>query len=67
MTKHVEAHTRKAKRIFTVGQSGAGKDVVAEEVAKQLGWQFIHCMGLLLKPFFVFVSLHICAYLRRER
>ena len=32
----------KAKRIFIVGQSGAGKGVVAEEVAKQLGWKFIN-------------------------
>ena len=32
----------KAKRICIVGQSGAGKGVVAEEVAKQLGWKFIH-------------------------
>lgn len=30
------------KKIFIVGQSGAGKGVVAEEVAKQLGWKFIN-------------------------
>ena len=42
MTKHVEAYMSKAKRIFIVGQSGAGKGVVAEEVAKQLGWKFIN-------------------------
>ena len=42
MTKHVEACISKANRIFTVGQSGAGKGVVAEEVAKQLGWKFIN-------------------------
>ena len=32
----------KAKRIFIVGQSGAGKGVVAEEVAEQLGWKFVN-------------------------
>ena len=32
----------KHKRIFIVGQSGAGKGVVAQEVAKQLGWKFIN-------------------------
>ena len=32
----------KAKRIFIVGQSGAGKGVVAKEVAKQLAWKFIN-------------------------
>lgn len=32
----------KAKRIFIVGQSGAGKGVVANKVAKQLGWKFIN-------------------------
>ena len=42
ITKRVEAYIRKAKRIFIVGQSGAGKGVVAEEVAKQLGWKFIN-------------------------
>ena len=42
MTKRVEAYMSKAKRIFIVGQSGAGKGVVAEEVAKQLGWKFIN-------------------------
>ena len=42
MTKCVEAYMSKAKRIFIVGQSGAGKGVVAEEVAKQLGWKFIN-------------------------
>jgi hypothetical protein len=40
--KRVEAHRSKAKRICIVGQSGAGKGVVAEEVAKQLGWKFIN-------------------------
>ena len=42
LTKRVEACMSKAKRIFIVGQSGAGKGVVAEEVAKQLGWKFIN-------------------------
>ena len=42
MTKRVEAYMSKAKRVFIVGQSGAGKGVVAEEVAKQLGWKFIN-------------------------
>lgn len=32
----------KHKRIFIAGQSGAGKGVVAQEVAKQLGWKFIN-------------------------
>ena len=35
MTKSVEGCMSKAKRIFIVGQSGAGKGVVAQEVAKQ--------------------------------
>ena len=34
MTKRVEAYMSKAKRIFIVGQSGAGKGVVAKEAAK---------------------------------
>lgn len=29
------------KRIFIVGHSGAGKGVLAQELAKKLGWQFI--------------------------
>ncbi len=29
-------------RIFIVGRSGAGKGVLAEAVAKKLGWQFIN-------------------------
>ena len=32
----------KHKRLFIVGQSGAGKGVVAQEVAQQLGWTFIN-------------------------
>jgi len=32
----------KAKRIFIVGQSGAGKGVAVEEVVKQLGWKFMN-------------------------
>ena len=42
MTKRVKAYMSKAKRLFIVGQSGAGKGVVAEAVAKQLGWKFIN-------------------------
>lgn len=30
------------KRIFIVGDSGAGKGVLAEAVAKKLGWKFIN-------------------------
>lgn len=29
------------KRIFIIGHSGAGKGLLAEEVAKKLGWQFL--------------------------
>lgn len=32
----------KHKRIFIVGHPGAGKGVLAQEVAKQLGWKFIN-------------------------
>jgi len=32
----------KHKRLFIVGQSGAGKGVLAQEIAKQLGWKFIN-------------------------
>src|SRR5579872_5640334 len=31
----------KHKRIFVVGHSGAGKGMLAQALAKQLGWQFI--------------------------
>lgn len=31
----------KNKRIFIIGQSGAGKGVLAKAVAEKLGWQFI--------------------------
>ncbi len=31
----------KHKRIFIVGHSGAGKGVVAQALAKELGWQYI--------------------------
>ena len=31
----------KYKRIFIVGHSGAGKRVLAQEVARQLGWKFV--------------------------
>lgn len=30
-----------AKRIFIIGHSGAGKGVLAKEIAKELGWKFI--------------------------
>jgi len=33
---------QKYKRIFIVGHSGAGKGVVAQGVAKELGWKFIN-------------------------
>lgn len=29
------------KRIFIIGHSGAGKGVLAQEVAKKLGWQYL--------------------------
>ena len=32
----------KIKRIFIIGHSGAGKGVVAEGVAKELGWKYIN-------------------------
>ncbi len=32
----------KQNRIFIIGHSGAGKGVLAEAVAKKLGWQFIN-------------------------
>ena len=32
----------KYKRIFIIGHSGAGKGVLAQAVAKQLGWKFIN-------------------------
>lgn len=31
-----------SKRIFIVGHSGAGKGVLAQAIAKQLGWKFIN-------------------------
>ncbi len=31
----------KPKRIFIIGHSGAGKGVLAHELAEELGWQFI--------------------------
>ena len=31
----------RAKRIFIVGHSGAGKGVLAQAVAKKLGWKFV--------------------------
>jgi shikimate kinase len=30
-----------AKRIFIVGHSGAGKSILAQAIAKKLGWQYI--------------------------
>jgi len=30
------------KRIFVIGHSGAGKGVLAQAVAKKLGWKFIN-------------------------
>ena len=30
------------KRIFIIGHSGAGKDVLAQAVAKKLGWKFFN-------------------------
>lgn len=32
----------KSKRIFIIGHSGAGKGVLAEAVAKKLGWKYIN-------------------------
>ena len=32
----------KPKRIFIIGNNGAGKGVLAQAVAKQLGWKFIN-------------------------
>jgi shikimate kinase len=31
----------RAKRIFIVGHSGAGKGVLAKELAKKMGWKFV--------------------------
>jgi len=34
--------TYKHKRIFLIGHSGAGKGVLAEGVAKKLGWKYVN-------------------------
>ena len=39
----------KHKRIFIIGHSGAGKGILAQAVAKKLGWQYID-MDFALEP-----------------